>query len=132
MVMTDPVADMLTRIRNAGKARHEACEIPSSKLKIRIAEILKQEGYIKSFRFLEDSRQGILKVVLRYDEEGEHVIKCIKRASKPGLRRYVSKDTIPKVLDGLGVAVISTPQGLMSDKSARAQGVGGEVLCTVY
>ena len=132
MVMTDPVADMLTRIRNSGKARHDACEIPASKIKVHVADILKKEGYIKNYRVLDDHRQGILKVILKYDEEGEHVIKEIRRMSRPGLRRYVGKDKIPKVLGGLGIAIVSTPQGLMSDKDAREAGIGGELLCTVY
>jgi len=130
--MTDPIADMLTRIRNALQARKEEVEIPSSKLKVRIAEILKEEGYIKGFKVIPDNKQGILKVFLKYDEYGEPVISGLKRVSKPGRRIYVSKKQIPRVMGGLGIAILTTSRGLMTDREARKAGVGGEVICYVW
>ncbi len=132
MVMTDPVADFLTRIRNANTVYHEKVEAPASKMKKAIADILKQEGYIKDCEYIADAKQGILKVYLKYGSDKERVITGIKRISKPGLRVYARKDAVPKVLGGLGIAIISTSKGLMSDKEARKLGLGGEVVCYVW
>ncbi|MGE5372723.1 MAG: 30S ribosomal protein S8 [Solirubrobacterales bacterium] len=132
MGMTDPVADFLTRVRNANMVNHESCEIPGSKMKLAIAEILKEEGYIKDFEFIEDGRQGVIRVFLKYGPNKQKVITGLKRISKPGLRVYVGKDEVPRVLGGLGTAVISTSRGLMTDKKARQQGVGGEVVCYIW
>lgn len=132
MVMTDPVADFLTRIRNGNMVMHETVEAPSSKMKVSIAEILKEEGYIKDYEYIQDGKQGIIRVYLKYGPNKEKVITGIKRISKPGLRVYVKKDEIPKVLGGLGTAVISTSKGLMTDKSARKTGLGGEVVCYIW
>ena len=132
MNITDPIADMLTRIRNANSAKHKTVDIPASKMKTAIAEILFKEGYIKSFELINNETQGIIRVTLKYDEKGTRVIDGIKRISKPGLRVYASKEELPKVLNGLGIAIISTSQGLKTDKEARQLGVGGEVLAYVW
>jgi len=132
MVMTDPIADMLTRIRNGNHAKHEFVDIPSSKIKKEIANILLEEGYIKGFDVIDDGKQGIIRVELKYQQNKERVITGIKRISKPGLRVYVNKDETPRVLGGLGIAVLSTSQGILTDKKARIQGVGGEVICYVW
>jgi small subunit ribosomal protein S8 len=132
MVMTDPIADMLTRIRNANNAGHLNVQIPSSNIKKSIAEILLQEGYIKAFDIKDDGKQGILTVSLKYLDNKEKVIRGIKRISKPGLRIYANKDELPKVLNGLGIAIISTSTGIVTDKVARKNGVGGEVICYVW
>ncbi|MGI6349984.1 MAG: 30S ribosomal protein S8 [Eubacteriaceae bacterium] len=132
MVMTDPIADMLTRIRNANNAGHTKVQIPSSNIKKSIAEILLQEGYIKSYDVKDDNKQGVITVNLKYLEDKERVIKGLKRISKPGLRIYAGKDEVPKVLNGLGIAIISTSNGIMTDKSARKSGLGGEVICYVW
>ena len=132
MVMTDPIADMLTRIRNANHAKHEFVDIPASRIKKEIANILLQEGYIKGFDVIDDAKQGIIRVELKYQPNKERVITGIKRISKPGLRVFVNKDETPKVLGGLGIAVISTSKGILTDKNARIQGVGGEVICYVW
>ncbi len=132
MTMTDPVADMLTRIRNANVAGHEFVEIPASKIKKNIAEILTKEGYIKGFEVIEDGVQGAIKVQMKYGEGKSRVITGIKRISKPGLKVYVKADEVPKVLGGLGIAIISTSSGLITDKEARKLGVGGEVICYVW
>lgn len=132
MVMTDPVADFLTRIRNGNMVMHETVEVPSSKLKMGIAQILKEEGYIKDYEYIADSKQGVIRVYLKYGQNKEKVITGLKRISKPGLRVYVKKDEVPKVLGGLGTAIISTSQGLMADKNARKQGLGGEVICYIW
>jgi len=132
MSMTDPIADMLTRIRNAIQARHPEVIMPASKVKAEIAKILKEEGYIKDFTTLKAEKFSQLKVTLKYSPSKASSITVIKRVSKPGLRKYVGKDDIPRILNGLGVAIISTSGGLMSDKKARELGVGGEVLCTIY
>lgn len=132
MVMTDPIADMLTRIRNANAVNHETVEIPASQMKLAIVQILKDEGFIKHFEVIDDGKQGIIKVYLKYGPNREKVISGIKRISKPGLRVYARKDEIPKVLGGLGIAVISTSKGIMTDKQARQAGVGGEVICYVW
>lgn len=132
MVMTDPIADFLTRIRNANMVLHEKVEIPASNLKKSLAEILKEEGFIKDFEYIEDDKQGIIRVYLKYGENKEKVISGLKRISKPGLKVFCKKDEVPKVLGGLGIAIISTSKGVMSDKSARKTGVGGEVVCYVW
>lgn len=132
MVMTDPVADMLTRIRNASSAGHDMTEIPSSNIKVNLAKILKDEGYIKNFRVIEDDKQGVLKVYLRYDTKGDPMIQGIKRISRPGLRRYCGSDKIPLVLSGLGIAIISTSKGVLTDAEARKENIGGEILCEVW
>ena len=131
MNITDPIADMLTRIRNANAQRHETVDIPSSKLKKSIAEILLEEGYIKSFEEIEDNSQGIIRITLKYLNK-QKVISGLKRISKPGLRVYASKDELPKVLGGLGIALISTSKGIMTDKKAREEGIGGEVLAYIW
>lgn len=132
MVMTDPIADFLTRIRNGNMVMHETVEVPGSKIKMSIATIMKEEGYIKDYEYIEDGKQGVIRVFLKYGPNKERVITGIKRISKPGLRVYVKKDEIPKVLGGLGTAVISTSQGLMTDKKARKEGLGGEVVCYIW
>ena len=132
MVMTDPIADMLTRIRNANSVYHDKVEIPSSKIKEAVVRILKEEGFIRDFEVIKDTKQGMLKVALKYGANREKVITGIKRISKPGLRVYAKKDELPRVLGGLGIAVISTSQGIMSDKQARKAGLGGEVLAYVW
>ncbi len=132
MSMTDPIADMLTRIRNAIQAKQPEVTMPASKLKLEIARILKEEGYIKDFSFLKGEKFGHLKVTFKYSSAKASSITNIKRSSKPGLRKYVGKDGIPRVLNGLGVAIVSTSKGVMTDRKARELGVGGELLCTVY
>ena len=132
MVMTDPIADMLTRIRNANSVYHDKVEIPGSKIKEAIAVILKDEGFIKDFEVIEDNKQNVIKVSLKYGANREKVISGLKRISKPGLRIYSQKDQLPKVLGGLGIAIISTSHGLMTDKAARKAGLGGEVLAYVW
>ena len=129
---TDPIADMLTRIRNASSARHATVDIPASNMKKAIAQILVDEGYIKSCEEIKDEKQGIIRVTLKYDEKGKKVISGIKRISKPGLKVYANKDELPKVLNGLGIAIISTSKGLMTDKEARKEGLGGEVLAYIW
>ena len=131
MQITDPIADMLTRIRNANAAKHQTVDIPCSKMKKAIAEILLDEGYIKSFQIVNDGGQGVIKVTLKYNG-GEKVIQGLRRVSKPGLRVYAGTDEIPYVLKGLGTAIISTSKGVMTDKKARAEHVGGEVLAFVW
>ena len=132
MAMTDPIADMLTRLRNANNVYHESVEIPGSKIKTAIAEVLKEEGLIKDYAFNEDDKQGVISVSLKYGPSREKVISGIKRISKPGLRQYVKHDEIPRVLGGLGIAIISTSKGIMSDKQARKAGLGGEVVAYVW
>ena len=132
MNTTDPIADMLTRIRNANSAKHKTVDVPSSKMKTAIAEILFKEGYIKSFESISNETQGIIRITLKYDEKGTRVIDGIKRISKPGLRVYANKEELPKVLNGLGTAIISTSQGLKTDKEAREAGIGGEVLVYIW
>jgi small subunit ribosomal protein S8 len=132
MVMTDPIADFLTRIRNANSVHHEKVEIPASKLKKTIAGILKDEGMIKDFDYIEDGKQGILRIHLKYGANKQKVITGLKRISRPGLRVYAKKDEIPRILGGLGIAIISTSQGVMTDKNARKSGLGGEVLCYIW
>jgi ribosomal protein S8 len=132
MTMTDPIADMLTRIRNANTVGHETVEIPASKMKKAIAEILKEEGYITDFDVIEDDKQGMIKVTMKYGANKERVISGIKKISKPGLKVYAKANDVPKVLGGLGIAIISTSKGIVSDKEARKLGVGGEVICYVW
>ncbi|GAO99951.1 30S ribosomal protein S8 [Fructobacillus ficulneus] len=132
MSMTDPIADFLTRIRNANMARHASVEIPASKMKKSIAEILKQEGFIRDVEYVEDNKQGVIRVFLKYGEDQERVITGIKRVSKPGLRKYSKAEEMPKVLNGLGIAIVSTSNGVVTDKVARAKQVGGEVLAYVW
>lgn len=132
MITTDPIADMLTRIRNANSARHITVDVPASKMKRAIAQILLEEGYIKSFENIEDDKQGIIKITLKYDENGKRVISGLKRISKPGLRIYAQCEELPKVLNGLGIALISTSKGIKTDKNARKDGVGGEVLAYIW
>ena len=132
MAMTDPIADMLTRIRNAGMAQHPKLDIPSSNVKVAVAEVLKNLGYIKNFKVISDDLQGILRVYLKYDDNNRNVIHEITRVSKPGRRVYVGHNEIPRVKSGLGAAILSTSQGVMDDVAAREAAVGGEVLCTVW
>lgn len=132
MVLTDPIADYLTRIRNANMVRHESLVVPSSKMKIALSEILKSEGFIRDYELIEDDKQGEIRIFLKYGVNNERVISGLKRISKPGLRTYVKADAVPKVLNGLGIALISTSNGVMTDKEARAKNVGGEVLAYVW
>jgi small subunit ribosomal protein S8 len=133
MSFTDPIGDMLTRIRNASSARHEKVLVPASRLKARIAEVLKEEGFIKDFVLHKDeSKQGAITILLKYTPEREPAINDIKRVSKPGLRRYVATGSIPRVLNGMGIAILSTSKGVMVDREARKQKVGGELICTVW
>ncbi|GFH42937.1 30S ribosomal protein S8 [Lactococcus hodotermopsidis] len=132
MVMTDPIADFLTRIRNANMRKFDVVEAPASKIKLEIAKILKAEGYVKDFEEIKDDKQGIIRVFLKYGKDGEKVITNLKRISKPGLRVYVKSDGVPKVLNGLGTAIVSTSEGVVTDKTARAKNIGGEVLAYVW
>ncbi|TCS81534.1 30S ribosomal protein S8 [Tepidibacillus fermentans] len=132
MAMTDPIADMLTRIRNANLVRHEVVEVPGSNIKRQIAEILKREGFIRDAEYIEDNKQGIIRLFLKYGPNNERVITGLKRISKPGLRVYAKTNEIPKVLGGLGIAIISTSQGLLTDKEARKAKVGGEVIAYIW
>ena len=132
MNITDPIAYMLTRIRNANSSKHKTVDIPASKLKLGIAEILTNEGYVKSYEEIKDDAQGIIRITLKYDEKGTRVIDGLKRISKPGLKVYAGKEELPKVLNGLGIAIISTSKGLMTDKEARNAGIGGEVLAYIW
>ena len=132
MQITDPIADMLTRIRNAGSAKHETVDVPASKMKKAIAEILLEEGYIKSFQIIDDGTQGIIRISLKYLPGKEKAIQGLRRVSKPGLRVYAGSDELPKVLKGLGIAIVSTSKGVMIDKKARSLHVGGEVLAFVW
>ena len=132
MVMTDPIADMLTRIRNANSVHHDKVEVPSSKIKTAIVDILKNEGFIKDYEVIADNKQNMIRVILKYGANKEKVISGMKRISKPGLRVYTQKDQLPRVLGGLGIAVISTSKGIMTDKAARKLGLGGEVLAYVW
>ncbi|AZR74731.1 30S ribosomal protein S8 [Anoxybacter fermentans] len=132
MAMTDPIADMLTRIRNANMVRKETVDVPASRIKEEIATVLKNEGFIKDYQRIAEGPQGILRLYLKYGKDGQRVISGLKRISKPGLRVYAKKDEIPKVLGGLGIAIISTSKGIMTDKEARKLGIGGEVICYVW
>jgi small subunit ribosomal protein S8 len=130
--MTDPIADLLTRIRNANMVRHEKLEVPASNIKKEIAEILKREGFVRDVEYIEDNKQGIIRIFLKYGSSNERVITGLKRISKPGLRVYAKADEVPRVLNGLGIALVSTSQGVVTDKEARAKQVGGEVLAYVW
>jgi len=130
--MTDPIADLLTRIRNANMAHRDVVEIPASKIKMSIVEILKSEGFVRDVEYIEDNKQGVIRVFLKYGEERNRVITGLKRISKPGLRKYAKADSLPKVLNGLGIAIISTSVGVITDKEARAKQIGGEVLAYVW
>ena len=132
MVMTDPIADFLTRIRNANQAKHEVLEVPASNIKKGIATILKNEGFVKNVEFIEDDKQGIIRVFLKYGQNGEKVITNLKRVSKPGLKKKKKREDLPKVLNGLGIAILSTSEGLLTDKEARQKNVGGEVIAYVW
>lgn len=132
MQITDPIADMLTRIRNANSSKHETVSVPSSKMKLAIAKILLDEGYISSYELIEDGLQGVIKITLKYGANKTKVISGLKRVSKPGLRVYANKDEMPKVLRGLGIAIVSTSKGIMTDKEARKNNVGGEVLAFIW
>jgi small subunit ribosomal protein S8 len=132
MSMSDPLADMLTRIRNASMVKHDTVEIPLSKLKVHVAENLKKEGFINDFSIIEDSRQGSIKIDLKYSGDDNAVITGIKRVSKPGCRVYVQSSDIPKVMSGLGISILSTSKGVVTDKEARKLGIGGELLCDVW
>ena len=132
MQITDPIADMLTRIRNAGTAKHATVDVPASKMKISIAQILLDEGYIKGFQIIDDGTQGIIRITLKYLPGKQRVIQGLRRVSKPGLRVYAGADELPRVLNGLGIAIISTSKGVMTDKEARKLHVGGEVLAFVW
>ena len=132
MNVTDPVSDLLTRLRNAISARHEKADVPSSRFKVELARILKDEGYIKNFKVMDDRGGSLLRLYLKYDDTGNPVIHGLMRSSKPGRRLYKGKDDLPEVLGGLGVAIVSTSQGLLTGNDAKKRGVGGEVVCTVW
>ena len=132
MAMTDPIADMLTRIRNAGKARLNSVDIPGSRIKTEIAKVMKSEGFIRNYKFIKDGKQGILRVYLKYEEDQAHVILEIKRISKPSRRVYVGAKEVKTVYNGLGVSILSTSKGILTDKQARKENVGGEILCNMF
>ena len=132
MQITDPIADMLTRIRNANSAKHETVDVPASNMKKAIAEILNEEGYIASYQVIEDGKQGVIRIALKYGPNKEKVISGLKRVSKPGLRIYAGAEELPRVLKGLGIAIVSTSKGIMTDKAARKQNIGGEVLAFIW
>lgn len=132
MTMTDPIADMLTRIRNANVVKHETVDVPASNMKKELSRILLEEGFIKGYDVIEDGKQGIIRIQLKYGQSGERVISGLKRISKPGMRVYAAKDEVPRVLNGLGISVISTSKGVLTDKQARKENVGGEVICYVW
>lgn len=131
-MMTDPIADMLTRIRNGNNAKHDSVDIPASNIKKQLAQILLNEGFIKGYDVIDDGKQGIIRVDIKYGNQSEKVISGIKRISKPGLRVYVKSDEVPRVLGGLGIAILSTSNGVKTDKDARKEGIGGEVICYVW
>ncbi len=132
MHITDPIADMLTRLRNAGSAKHESVEVPASKMKKAIAQILLEEGYIKNYKIVDEGAQGMIKIALKYTADGTRAISGLRRVSKPGLRIYAPADELPQVLRGLGIAIISTSKGVMTDKKAREEHIGGEVLAFIW
>lgn len=132
MSQTDPIADLLTRIRNAARVKKREVSIPSSKLKVEIAKILKEEGYIRNFKMVDDNKQGILNIALKYTDDNQSVISGLRRISRPGCRLYCTRDSIPKVLDGLGIAVISTSRGILTGRRCQDLGVGGEILCHIW
>ncbi|MFP4452733.1 MAG: 30S ribosomal protein S8 [Desulfosalsimonas sp.] len=131
-MFSDPLADMLTRIRNAGQAKHKSVDIPGARLKVALADVMKQEGYIKNYKFIKDNRQGVLRIFLKYDAGEKHVIDGLERVSKPSRRVYVGSDEIRPVLNGLGISVLSTSKGVMTDAAAKKQNIGGEVLCNIW
>ena len=131
-MLSDPLADMLTRIRNAGKAKHKSVDIPGAKIKVAVADLMKREGYIKNYKFIKDNKQGILRVFLKYGADEKHVIYGLERVSKPSRRVYVGKEDIKPVLNGLGITVLSTSKGVMTDKQARSANLGGEILCNLW
>lgn len=132
MTMTDPIADMLTRIRNANVVKHETVDVPASNMKKELARILLEEGFVRGYDVIEDGKQGIIRIQLKYGQTGERVISGLKRISKPGMRVYAAKNEVPRVLNGLGISVISTSKGILTDKQARKENVGGEVICYVW
>ena len=132
MSMSDPLADMLTRIRNAGMVRYETVDVPMSNLKVGVAKVLREEGYIKDYQIIEDNNQGILRIELKYGPHDERVISGIRRVSKPGLRKYVKADDIPEVMSGLGISILSTSKGIITDREARRLRIGGEILCEAW
>ena len=132
MTMTDPIADMLTRIRNANVVKHDTVDVPASNIKKEIARILLEEGFIRGYDVIEDGKQGIIRIQLKYGQTGERVISGLKRISKPGMRVYADKHEVPRVLNGLGISIISTSKGILTDKQARKENVGGEVICYVW
>ena len=132
MALTDPIADMLTRVRNAGKAKFNSVDIPGSKLKTELAKVMKSEGYIRNYKFIKDGKQGILRIYLKYGDNQSHVILKMARVSKPSRRVYVGADDIKPVYNGMGVAILSTSRGVLTDRQARKENVGGEILCTLY
>lgn len=132
MSVTDPIADMLTCIRNACKARHKKVDVPSSRMKIELAKVLLREKYVNNFKTIDDRKQGVLRIYLKYDPEKKSIISSVKRISTPGCRVYVDKDSIPRVLGGMGTAILSTSRGILTDKEARSEGVGGEVVCHIW
>ena len=132
MTMTDPIADMLTRVRNANSVKHDTVDVPASSIKKELDRILLEEGFVRGYDVIEDGKQGIIRIQLKYGQEGERVISGLKRISKPGMRIYANSEELPKVLNGLGIAVISTSHGILTDKQARQKNVGGEVICYVW
>ena len=132
MTMTDPIADMLTRIRNANMVKHETVDVPASNMKKELARILLEEGFVRGYDVIEDGKQGIIRIQLKYGQTGERVISGLKRISKPGMRVYADKHEVPRVLNGLGISIISTSKGILTDKQARKENVGGEVICYVW
>ena len=132
MTMTDPIADMLTRVRNANMVKHETVDVPASNMKKELSRILLEECFIRGYDVIEDGKQGIIRIQLKYGQMSERVITGLKRISKPGMRVYAAKDEVPKVLNGLGISIISTSKGILTDKQARKEGVGGEVICYVW
>lgn len=132
MAVTDPIADMLTRIRNANKAQFEKVDIPASKLKLEIARVLREQGFVKNFKFVRNKKQGLIKIYLKYGPNGERIIEGMERVSRPSLRIYASANRIPKILGGMGVMIISTSRGVMTDHDARLQKIGGEILCKIW
>ena len=132
MTMTDPIADMLTRIRNANVVKHETVNVPASNMKKELSRILLEEGFIRGYDVIEDGKQGIIRIQLKYGQTGERVISGLKRISKPGMRVYADKHEVPRVLNGLGISIISTSKGILTDKQARKENVGGEVICYVW
>jgi small subunit ribosomal protein S8 len=131
-MLTDPIADMLTRIRNSVLIKAEKVDIPASRLKVEIAKIMKEEGFIKSYKIIKDKKQGVLRVTLKYAPDNKPIVEGLKRISKPGRRVYVGKDEVPSVMGGMGIAVVTTPRGILTDKACRREGVGGEVLCYIW